>query len=250
MILPVPKPAGHVARLPQDIHWLLITPQTVADRLDREEKRRERELAEWRAKRARDKAPDITNYLKTCESLAKTNPAGAQQFKADLEALVAYRKYKQETLYPATTARLEKDLANVRAYRDSFTAEELLRPAVWSDPSGEKRRDLDARIARMQELPPAEQHDYDRWTRESRDLERQARALAQSDVVRATQLRTRSREIAQRALDLRDSHRERTAETVQAALSEFELTNIKPGAAEDAIGFKPNRGVAMTALLV
>jgi hypothetical protein len=206
---------------------------TVADQLDREEKRRARELAEWRAKRAREKPPDITNYLKTYEALAKSHPEGARQFKADLEALVAYRKHKQETLYPATTARLERDLANLRAYRDSFSAEELSRPAVWGDPTGEKKRELDARIARMQELPPAEQQDHDHWMRESRDFERQARALEPSDKARAAQLRRQSQEFAQRAHDLRDAHRERCADPVLAAISEFELTQIRPDRAFD-----------------
>jgi hypothetical protein len=92
----------------------------------------------------------------------------------------------------------------------------------------------------MKALPPQDQQNYDQWTREARDLERQARALDKTDKEQATRLRARSNELALQARELRKAHQERSVDPVLYAMSEFELYHIKPGDAANAIAFKPD----------
>jgi hypothetical protein len=245
----VPKLTGHIAGYPEyNGAWVVITkdgrlpwiPQTLADRLDREGKRREEALAEWRETRAKTKVPDEASLRKTRDMLAKTDPEGARKFMADMEAMLAEVKHKNEHVYPSTTARLEKEVQDYKTYRASFSAEDLARPAAWSDPTGAQKRELDARLVKMKELPPQDQQNYDKWTREARDLDREARALDRTDKEGATRLRARSNELALQARDLRKAHQERSVDPVLYAMSEFALYHIKPGDAANAIGFKPD----------
>ena len=243
----VPKLTGQVAGFPEYNGWVVMTkdgrlpwiPQTLADRLDREGQRRERALAEWRETQARTKAPDEASIRKTRDMLAKTDPAGAQKYMTEMEALLAETKRMNEQVYPATTARLEKELNDYKTYRASFSADDLARPGVWSDPDGAQRRELDARIVKMKELPPQDQHNYDQWTREARDLDRQARGLDKTGADEAARLRARSNELALQARELRKAHEE-SVDPVLYAMAEFELYHIKPGDAARAIAFKPD----------
>jgi hypothetical protein len=244
----VPKLTGYVAGFPEYNGWVVMTKdgrlpwiaQTLADRLDREGKRRERALADWREIRAKTKVPDEAGLRKTRDMLAKSDPEGARKFMADMDAMLAEAKHKNEHVYPATTARLEKELNDYKTYRAFFSAEDLARPAVWSDPTGAEKRELDARLVKMKELPPQDQQSYDRWTREARDLDRQARVLDKTDKEQATRLRARSNELALQARELRKAHQERSVDPVLYAMSEFELYHIKPGEVANAIAFKPD----------
>ena len=243
----VPSLTGQVAGFPEyNGAWVVMTkdgrlpwiPQTLADRLDREGTRRERALAEWRQTLANMKVPDEATLRKTRDMLAKTDPEGARKYMADMEAMLADVKHNNEHVYPATTARLEKDLNDYKTYRASFSAEDLARPAVWSDPTGAGKRELDARLVKMKELPPQDQQNYDQWTRTARDLDREARVLDKTDKDQAARLRARSNELALQARDLRKAHEERAVDPVLYAMSEFELYHLKPGDTANAIGFK------------
>jgi len=245
----VPKLTGQVAGFPEyNGAWVVMTKdgrlpwiaQTLADRLDREGTRRERALAEWRQTRASMKVPDEATIRKTRDLLAKTDPEGARKYVAEMEAMLADVKHNNEVVYPATTARLEKELNDYKTYRASFSAADLARAAVWSDPSGAEKRDLDARILKMQALPPQDQQNYDQWTREARDRDREARVLDKTDKEQAARLRARSNELALQARALRKAHEERSVDPVLYAMAEFALYHLKPGDAANAIGFKPD----------
>jgi hypothetical protein len=244
----VPKLTGQVAGFPEYNGWVVMTkdgrlpwiPQTLANRLDREGERRERALAEWRQTQPTIKAPDEVTVRKTRDLLAKSDPEGARKYAAEMEALRAEVKRKNEFVYPATTARLERELNDYKTYRASFSAEDLARPGVWSDPAGTEKRELEARIAKMHELSPQDQQNYDQWTREARDLDRQARGLDKTNQDEATRLRARANELALQARELRKTHQERSADPVLYATAEFELYHIKPGDAAHAIAFKPD----------
>jgi hypothetical protein len=133
---------------------------------------------------------------------------------------------------------MEKEVSDYKAYRASFSAEELARPGSWSDSSGADKRELDARIVKMKALPPADQQNYDAWTRESRDLERQARTLDKTNKVQAAELRVRSNELSLRARGLLKAHQERSVDPVLYAMSEYALFHVKPGTTETAMEFK------------
>ncbi|HEU5135797.1 MAG TPA: hypothetical protein VFU13_11680 [Steroidobacteraceae bacterium] len=242
----VPRKTGEAGGFPEYEGWVVLTkdgrlpfiPKTLADVLDEEGQRRERRLAEWRSERAKQRSPDDATIRKTHDLLARTDREGARKYLAQMQAMQADLKHRNEVVYPATTARLEKELDDYRKYRASFSAQELSRPATWSDASGADKRELDARIANMKLLPPADQQNYDAWTRESRDLDRQARALDKTSKEQAAQLRAKSSELALRARELRKVHEERSVDPVLYAMSEYEIGHIKPGTSETAMAFK------------
>jgi hypothetical protein len=245
----VPEYQGEVAGYPVYNGWVVMTrdhrlpwiPQTLGDRLDREEKRRQRELDDWNATKAGRNLPDEAASMKTYELLKKTDPAGAEKFLATLRE-VAEQARKAKAEEPATDAHLERHVKAVRDYRASFSDAELKAPAVWMDRSGEGRKRLDARIAELQKLTPDEQQQVDTLGREARDLERQARVEANTNknAAAAAALRERSNALALRVRDIRKTHVEKAFFPIQDASAEYELTNLKPGRKEDAMAFKPD----------
>jgi hypothetical protein len=244
----VPKRTGDVAGYPEYNHWVVITkngrlpwiPQTLADRLDREGQVREKALAQWRADQASMKAPDEAVIRTTYDMLKKGDPAGAENYLASMRELVVDAKHRSEVVFPATTASLEKSVADYRQYRASFSAEALRQPAVWADVSGDARRKLDARIQELNTLSAGEQQQYDDMTRESRALDRQAREADKSSKDEAQRLRAKSNEIAMQARELRKTHEEQATPRIADASAEFDLFNIKPGSTDRALGFKPD----------
>jgi alpha-tubulin suppressor-like RCC1 family protein len=159
-----PARTGSVAGYPEYGHWVFITrdgrmpwiPQTVADRLDEEGKRRREALEEAR-KRPAGLVPD--------------DAAGGIRW-------------------------LEKQVKDYEAYRASFTPEQLKAPAVPGDPTGAKRRQLDADIAAARGNPAPG--------------ERRQAFLARTGAM---------------AIDM---------------LATFELQNIRPGDAAQAMKVKPD----------
>ena len=216
-----PKRTGTVAGYPEYNNWVLITkdgrvpwiPQTVADRLDAEGTRRREKLAEWNTSRSRMKPMDPAAMQKTYEMIRKTDPAGAEKMLADLKAQAVELERLQKDVHPLTTASLEKQIKDYETYRASFTAAELASPAVWADTSGEGKRKLDAEIAALQRLSPEEQREMDALSRDKKAAE--ARAVRQRHMERASPLMN----------DLR---------------AQYDLTNIKPGPADRAMGIKPD----------
>ncbi|HEY4366911.1 MAG TPA: hypothetical protein VGN07_06715 [Steroidobacteraceae bacterium] len=244
----IPKRTGEVAGYPEYNHWIVITkngrlpwiPQTLAERLDRIGVQREKDLVEWRKDLAGMKAPNETDIRKTYDMFKKSDPASAEGYRVSMQDLVADAKHQREVVAPATTASLEKAVADYKQYRASFSADVLQQPAVWADVSGDAKRKLETRIQELQALSSSEQQEYDRLTQESRALDRQARAADKTSKDEAQGLRDRSNALALQAKALRNTHQEQATSKIQAARDEFDLFNLKPGAADKALGFKPD----------
>ena len=205
----VPKRTGTVAGYPEYDGWILVTkdnrlpwiPQTLADRLDEEGTRREKALAEARRRPA---------------SLVADSAAGGTQW-------------------------LEKQVRDYQAYRASFTVEQLRAPAVLGDPTGEGRKRLDAEIAALRKLDPADQKQVDTLGLESRNLERQAQAETRNNnAEEAARLRVQSRELALKVREIQQAHTVRTVPLILDASANYELKNLQPGPAERAMRAKPD----------
>ena len=215
----VPIFEGMVGGYPRYSGWVVITkggrlpwiPQTLADRLDAEIARRERALADWRQQLAGMKAPDMSQLEKAAAAMRQTDPAGADKMLASVAETARELKRQQQEVYPAMTAQFEKELADVKRYRASFSAEQLRMPAVWTDGDGAGKRQLEARIRELNMLSPEQE-----------------------------QL-MRSR--AQTAAAVRNAHRDKVAPLLREAQAAYDLAYLKPGAAEQAIAFKPDAGL-------
>ena len=204
----VAKRTGTVAGHPEYEGWVLITkdgrvpwiPETLADRLDAEGAKRERALAD-----------------------AQRRPAAVADGTAgDLEWL-------------------EKQVKDYRDYRASFSADQLRAPGVWGDPTGAGRKRLDADIAAMRNLSVEDQRRFDALGLESRTLERQAQAETRAgNAAEATRLRERSRALGLQAREIQRSHMTRVSGRIVDALATYDLTNLRSGAAADAMRVKAN----------
>lgn len=243
----VPTYQGEVAGYPIYNNWVVMTkdrrlpwiPQTLRDRLDQEEQKRQRAIEDWERSKASLKTPNEAAQRKTYEMLKASDPAGAEKFLATSREIVEQvRKARAEE--PKTDAHLQRQLRAVRDYRASFSAADLDGPAEWMDASREDSRRLDARIAELQKLPPDLQQQSDSLGREARDLERQARTLAATDKEAAAALRERAHAIGLKVREIRKAHLASAYFDIQTARGEYELTNLKPGPKERAMAFKPD----------
>jgi hypothetical protein len=241
----VPKYEGEYARYPVYNGWIVMTknrrlpwiPQTLGDRIDREEQKRQRALDDWNKLKAGRKMLDEAAQMKTYEMLKETDPAGAEKFLATVRQTADVMR-KQKAEEPITDAHLQGHLKAVRGYRASFSQADLNAPAVWADKTGEAKRRLDAQIVEFQKLTPDDQLQADTLGRQSRDLERQART--EKDSAAAAKLRDRSTALALRVREIRQAHTDRAFFQIQAARAAFDLANLKPGPPDQAMTFKPD----------
>ncbi|MFN7980640.1 MAG: hypothetical protein U0Q11_02175 [Vicinamibacterales bacterium] len=244
----VPTYQGEVAGYPVYNGWIVMTrngrlpwiPQTLRDRLEREERRRQKAIDEWTATKASRHPLDMTAQMKTYEMPKKNDPAGAERFLATTrEVNEQMRAMRAEE--PVMDAHLQRQLEAVGAYRATFTEAQLNAPAMWMDASGDARRRLDAQIAELQKLTPEEQQQADSMSRESRDLERQAQIESRTNKNEtAAALRERSNELALQVRAIRKAHVERAFFPIQDAQANYALVNLKPGTPERAMAFKPD----------
>lgn len=245
----VPRYDGEVAGYPVYNNWIVMTkdrrlpwiPQTLRDRLDQEEQKRQRALDDWNATKAGRQPPDEAAQMKSYEFMKKADPAGAETFLAAIrQAAEEARNAKAEE--PVTDAHLQRHLKAVRDYRASFNETQLNAPATWMDGKGEGRARLETRIADLQKLPPDLQQQADSLGREARDLDRQAQVEANTNMgsAAAAQLRDRSNALAERVRAIRKAHLAQAFFLVQDARADYELTNLKPGSKEQAMAFKPD----------
>lgn len=162
----VPKYEGDVAGFPVYNGRIVLTknrrlpwiPQTLGDRLDREEQKRTRAIEEWSAAKANLRLPDDAAQRKTYEMLKQTDPKGAEQFLATTREVAAGIE-KATAEARVRDAHLQQLVTAVRDYRASFTAAELRAPALWADSSGTGREALDARIAAIHQRTPRDQRE-------------------------------------------------------------------------------------------
>ncbi|WHZ29802.1 MAG: hypothetical protein OJF51_004604 [Nitrospira sp.] len=246
-----PKLTGTMGEYPEYNGWVVISkngrlpwiPQTLGDRLDGVGAARERALADWRNAKASRKAPAQDMIDRTAASRRKIDPAGADQYVENMKRLTADIEAAQAK-DAARGAHLMKLLNEYRVYRASFTAQQLAMPAVWADNDGSARKTMEAQIDRLQELSIDDQEKTGEIREHSRRLEREA--AASDDEMAMRRLRTQARDLLQDADQIRKDHMERAALEGEALRAAYELANLKPGPAEQALAYKmdptfPNR---------
>jgi hypothetical protein len=239
----VPKLTGTMGGYPEYNGWVVISkngrlpwiPQTLGDRLDRVGAARERALADWRNAKALRKAPDQAMIDRTAASRRKTDPAGADQYLENMRRLTEDLQAAQAKDV-ARDAHLTKLLDEYRAYRASFTAQQLAMPAAWADTDGSGRKAMEAQVDALQALSLDEQERVGEIREHSRDLEREAAASA--DEVTALRLRGQARDLLQSADQMHKDHMDRAALEEEALRGAYELTNLKPGPIEKALAYK------------
>ena len=212
----VPVYEGEFAGYPIYNNWIVMTkdrrlpwiPQTLGDRLDQEEQKHQRALDDWTAMKAGRTLPDEAAQMKSYELLKKADPAGAETFLASVRE-TAEQMRKLRAAEPITVAHLQRHLKAVRGYRASFNESQLNAPAIWMDTSRDGQRRLDARIVELQKLPPDQQQLVDTLG-------------------------------GARAREIRQAHLEQASFPIQDARAEYDLTNLKPGAKEQARACKPD----------
>jgi hypothetical protein len=247
----IPKLTGTMGGYPEYNGWVVISrngrlpwiPQTLGDRLDRVGAAREKALADWRNAKASRKAPDRDRIDRTAALLRKTDPSGADQYVENMRRLTADLQAAQAK-DAARDAHLTKLLNEYHAYRASFTAQQLAMPAVWADTDGSARKAMEAQIDELQKLSADDQRRVGEMREQSRRLEREA-AVSDNEVT-AHQLRAQARDLLQDADQIHKDHMERADLEGDALRGTFELTNLKPGPAEQALAYKmdptfPNR---------
>lgn len=210
-----PALTGSIGAFPEYGGWVVISkggrlpwiPQTLDDKLTAELTRRERALADWLKSAQNLKAPAAADVEKTYEMLRKSDPAGAEKYRTQMATLANDVRRRQAEIVPPATAALEKQVADVRQYRATFTREQLMAPAVWADAAGDGRRGLDAKVS---------------------DVRNRAIAAAGSD-----------RQARQHAL-------ERVGIEVGVLISDYDLTNLKPGAPDKAMHVKADPAFPVT----
>ena len=247
----IPKLTGTMGGYPEYNGWVVISrngrlpwiPQTLGDRLDRVGAAREKALADWRNAKASRKAPDRDRIDRTAALLRKTDPSGADQYVENMRRLTA-DIHAAQAKDAARDAHLTKLLNEYHAYRASFTAQQLAMPAVWADTDGSARKAMEAQIDELQKLSADDQRRVGEMREQSRRLEREA-AVSDNEVT-AHQLRAQARDLLQDADQIHKDHMERADLEGDALRGTFELTNLKPGLAEQALAYKmdstfPNR---------
>lgn len=202
-----PKLTGTVAGYPEYNGWVVITkdkrlpwiPQTLADLLDEEGRKRTKALDEGRRRK-----PGI---------VADTAAGGLQW--------------------------LEKQVKDYEQYRASFTPDQLRAPGVWGDAGSDGRKRLEAEAAAMRKLSPADQQQVDTVGLESRNLERQAQVETKNkNADEAARLRARSRELGLKVREIQQAHVQKTAPLLIDAMATYDLKNLQPGPAERAMRVK------------
>lgn len=242
------KLTGHVAGYPEYNNWIVITkngrlpwlPETMKDRLDTILEKRLRDQAEWAKEKASRKPMDEGAIQKTYAMLQKSDPAGAQRYLQSMRELNEDIRRKQQD-DARGDAYFQKRVEECRRYMASLSPEQLRQAAVWMDPKSEARQQMDARIAKMRDLSPDEQRQADDWTKEGRALERQAIAEQRNkNVEEAARLRTRVAELSKKTRDLKEEHLRRVEYEMRSASDEYDLVNVKPGPADQAMAYKPD----------
>ncbi len=247
----IPQPTGTMNGYPEYNGWVVISkngrlpwiPQTLGDRLDRVGAAREKALADWRNAKASRKAPDRDMIDRTAALLRRTDPAGADQYVENMRRVTADIHAAQRK-DAAREVHLTNMLNEYRAYRSSFTVQQLAMPAIWADIDGSARKAMEAQIDELQELGVDDQARVGEIREHGRDLERAAAASA--DEAEARRLRMQAGDLSLEAERIRREHMERAALKEDALRGAYELTNLKSGPAEQAMAYKmdpifPNR---------
>ncbi len=238
-----PKLTGTPGGYPEYNGWVIISvdgrlpwiPQTLRDRLDRIGTVREKALAEWQRAKSSRKAPDQAAVERTAALLRKTDKEGADKYVANMKRLAAevQSAHVRDTIHQVHLTKLRDEY---RAYRSAFTAEQLAMPAVWADMDGSAKKTMETQIDELQELGMEDQQRVGELRERSRSLEREA--VASGNEADAHRLRAQSRDLLEEADHIRRDHTEQAALKGELLRSAFELSNLKPGSAGQALAYK------------
>jgi alpha-tubulin suppressor-like RCC1 family protein len=178
-----------------------VVPVTLADRLDKE-------------------AQNLT------ESLEKAERDLAVKTDSAVEAI--QRQYETD---------LRRQVEALRAYRASFSAEQLRAAWVQGDQNGPEKGQLDARVKALQALPSDSQVQVTDLGTRARALQRQVqtRGITPQEAAR---LRSEANDLLTQANAIVAAHRSRVAPEVAALHRDFELKLIRPGDASHASYYK------------
>ncbi len=214
-------------------------PQTLADRLDREQAAREKKLDEWRTTQSRMKQPDEAATRKTYDMLKKSDPAGAEKYLVSTRATAAELARHQSDVGPAVMRQLEQALAEVKRYRATFTAEQLAAPATWADQGGAGRKQLDTAARALMVLPAEAKQAVDTLTQEYRALTKQMQeAQRAKDAAQAESLKAQIAVVSNRARSIRQQHEEQAGIKQAELTAQYQLENLKPGDMSNALAYK------------
>lgn len=239
----IPKLTGTIGGYPEYSGWVIISkdrrlpwiPQTLGERLDRIGAAREKALAEWQRAKSSRKAPDQVAVERMAALLRKTDVEGADKYLANMKRLAAevHAAQARDAMQQVHLIKLRDDY---RAYRDSFTGQQLTMPAVWADTDGSAKKAMEAQIGELEELSVDDQQRVGELRERSRSLEREA--AASHNEAEALRLRIQARDLLQDVDHIRNDHIERAALKGELVRSAFELSNLKPGPAEQALAYK------------
>jgi hypothetical protein len=245
----VPKRTGTAGSFPEFNDYVILSKngrlpwiaKTLNDKLDELEKERAGYLKTWNEQKAARKIQDSASVQKTYLMLKKSDPKGAEDYLKSMKDLEEQIK-KAKAEEPPIDAEFQKQMDDLKKYRMSFSAAQLASPAMWADSTGAGKKEMEAKVAAINQLTPEEQKRADDWGKESRSLERQAQveATKNKNQEESARLRAQANEIAIKARELRKAHQERVRPQVDDLRAQYALTNLKPGTNENAMGFKPD----------
>jgi hypothetical protein len=205
----VPTLTGHVAGYPAYNDWIVIT-----------------------------KGGRLPWIPKTLQDKLAAEGARREKARSEWNSQKAGRKDPD----PATDAYFEKQSSDYSRYRSSFSAAELAATAVWGDPTGERKKQLDATIRERGQLSVDEQKQVDEWGRQAGTLRRQAQveSAKNHNVTEAARLQAQANDLANKVRAVREGHQAKAALEILAARDDYLLVNLKPGDNAHAMGFKPD----------
>jgi hypothetical protein len=131
----------------------------------------------------------------------------------------------------------QREVEALRAYRASFSAEELRAAWVEGDPNGPEKRQLDARIRGLETLPPGEQAQVNALSARIRALQLQARTRGVQPQ-EAARLRNEANDLLNQGAAIRAAHQARVQSERLALLADSQRILIRPGDASRSRHFK------------
>ncbi len=138
-----------------------------------------------------------------------------------------------EALLQPEHAELRRQVDALRAYRASFSADELRAAWVQHDPQGRGGQELQARVKAIEAMSPEDQAQVNDLGTRARALQRQATSRGTAPA-EAARLRNEANDLLQKAAAIAFAQRTRVAAQVTAVRNDFAMQLMRPGAAADA----------------
>lgn len=156
----------------------------------------------------------------------------ALRLEEERKALAQKPPASVEALKRKVVVELQRQVEALRAYRASFSADELGAAWVQHDPM-DNAQELDARVKALEALSPQEQAQVTDLGTRARALQRQATTRGTTPA-EAARLRNEANTLLIEANAIVLAQRTRAADEVAAVRNDFAMRRIRPGAAADA----------------